>query len=111
MKTEATMVVSAKSGKSSAMRSRMSAAVLFCRHVDEHGRISRPIDFRSAFVHLGSRAMLDEAAAARGVHDVYTEGESAEHPRRTGVFPDGATRVKEIRGVASGGLSTDSPVM
>ena len=62
-------------------------------------------------MHLGSRAMLDEAAAARGVHDVYTEGESAEHPRRTGVFPDGATRVKEIRGVASGGLSTDSPVM
>ena len=55
--------------------------------------------------------MLDEASAARGVHDVYTEGESAEHPRRTGVFPDGATRVKEIRGVASGGLSTDSPVM
>jgi hypothetical protein len=59
--------------------------------------ISRPTNFRTKFVHLGSYAVLDEKSASRGLHDVYTEKASAEHYRKTGKFPDGATLVKEIR--------------
>ena len=68
----------------------------FSPYVDAKGGISRPTDFRTGFVHLGSYAVLDEKSAARGLHDVYTEKASAEHYRKTGQFPDGATLVKEI---------------
>ena len=83
----------------------------FSPYVDDQGRISRPTDFRSSFVHLGSWAVLDEKSAARGLHDVYTEKKSAEHYRKTGKFPDGATLVKEIRKLESGAMTTGDPVV
>ena len=83
----------------------------FSRYVDAQGNISRPTDFRTEFVHLGSWAVLDEKSAARGMHDVYTERASAEAYRKTGKFPDGATLVKEIRAAETGAMTTGDPVM
>lgn len=68
----------------------------FSPYVDSQGGISRPTDFRTNFVHLGSYAVLDEKSASRGLHDVYTEKASAEHYRKTGKFLDGATLVKGV---------------
>ena len=89
----------------------LAAAADFSRFVDGEGRISRPTSFRTDFIHLGSWAVLDEKSPARGLHDVYTERASAEHYRKTGQFPDGATLVKEIRGFETGALTTGDPVV
>ena len=83
----------------------------FSPFVDAKGGISRPTDFRTSFVHLGSYAVLDEKSSAHGLHDVYTERASAEHYRETGKFPDGATLVKEIRKLESGAMTTGAPVV
>lgn len=88
-----------------------AAAGDFSVYVDDKGRISRPADFRTHFVHLGSWAVLDEKSAARGLHDVYTERASAEHYRKTGQFPDGATLVKEIRKLETSAMTTGNPVV
>jgi len=79
--------------------------------VDSQGGISRPTDFRTNFVHLGSYAVLDEKSASRGLHDVYTEKASAEHYRKTGKFLDGATLVKEIRKLETSAMTTGNPVV
>ena len=83
----------------------------FSPYVDSQGGISRPTDFRTNFVHLGSYAVLDEKSASRGLHDVYTEKASAEHYRKTGKFPDGATLVKEIRKLETSAMTTGDPVV
>jgi hypothetical protein len=83
----------------------------FSPYVDDKGGISRPTDFRTTFVHLGSYAVLDEKSAAHGLHDVYTERRSAEHYRKTGQFPDGATLVKEIRKLERSAMTTGDPVV
>ncbi|TVT50770.1 MAG: cytochrome C [Denitromonas halophila] len=83
----------------------------FSPYVDAKGSISRPTNFRTHFVHLGSWAVLDEKSAARGLHDVYTEKTSAEAYRKTGKFPDGATLVKEIRKLETGAMTTGDPVV
>lgn len=82
----------------------------FSPYVDSKGAINRPTEFRTKFVHLGSYAVLDEKSAAHGLHDVYTERTSAEHYRKTGKFPDGATLVKEIRKLETGAMTTGDPV-
>ena len=79
--------------------------------MDSQGGISRPTDFRTNFVHLGPYAVLDEKSASRGLHDVYTEKASAEHYRKTGKFPDGATLVKEIRKLETSAMTTGNPVV
>lgn len=83
----------------------------FSPYVDSQGGISRPTDFRTNFVHLGSYAVLDEKSASRGLHDVYTEKASAEHYRKTGKFLDGATLVKEIRKLETSAMTTGNPVV
>ena len=83
----------------------------FSPYVDVKGNISLPKDFRTKFVHLGSWAVTDEASSARGLHDVYSERSTAEHFRKTGKFPDGATLVKEIRKLESGAMTTGNPVL
>jgi hypothetical protein len=82
----------------------------FSTYVDSKGGISRPTNFRSNFVHLGSYAVLDEKSAARGLHDVYTEKASAEYFQKKGKFPDGATLVKEIRKFETSPMTTGNPV-
>lgn len=88
----------------------LATAADFSPYVDAQGNISRPSNFRSQFVHLGTYAVLDEKSEARGLHDVYTERKSAETYRKTGKFPDGATLVKEIRKLETGAMTTGSPV-
>lgn len=88
----------------------VATAADFSRYVDANGGISRPENFRTEFVHLGSYAVLDEKSAARGLHDVYTEKATVEHYRKTGQFPDGATLVKEIRQLQTGAMTTGNPV-
>ena len=83
----------------------------FSPYVDSQGGISRPTDFRTNFVHLGSYAVLDEKSASRGLHDVYTEKASAEHYCKTGKFLDGATLVKEIRKLETSAMTTGNPVV
>ncbi len=80
----------------------------FSPHVDESGEISFPSDFRSTMVHLGSWFVPDGGAS--GFHGVYTEKESLDAYRKTGVFPDGATLVKELRVSVAGNYTTGQGV-
>ena len=72
--------------------------------MNESGTISLPQDYRGKWVHLGSWAITDEDAPA--FHDVYAEPEAVEAYRKSGVFPDGASLVKEIRAAQSDTLTT-----
>jgi hypothetical protein len=83
----------------------------FSPYVDSKGNISRPENFRTNFVHLGSYGVMDEKSEAHGLHDVYTEKASAEHYRKTGNFPDGATLVKEVRKFQTSAMTTGNPVV
>ncbi len=76
--------------------------------VDADGNISLPEDFRNRMVHLGSWFVPEGAAS--GFHDVYTQPESVSHYRKTGVFPDGAVLVKELRVSEQGDYSTGKGV-
>lgn len=76
--------------------------------VDTKGRIQLPGDFRLGMVHLGSWFVPDGPAS--GFHDVYTERASAEHYRKHGRFPDGATLVKELRAHDSATYTTGANI-
>lgn len=80
----------------------------FSPFVDAEGTISLPPDFRLSMVHLGSWFVADGEAS--GFHDVYTEPASAEAYRSNGVFPDGATLVKELRSHKTGSYTTGDKV-
>jgi len=80
----------------------------FSPYVDTKGNISLPTDFRLNMVHLGS--WFVPTGGASGFHDVYTERRSAEQYRKNGVFPDGATLVKELRPAKSGNFTTGQGV-
>lgn len=67
-----------------------------------------PDDFRLSMVHLGAWFVAEGKAS--GFHDVYTERASAEAYRNTGVFPDGATLVKELRSHETGSYTTGDSV-
>ena len=67
----------------------------FSSHVNSNGDISFPEGFRNSMVHLGSWVVPEGGAS--GFHDVYTQLASVEAYRETGLFPDGATLVKELR--------------
>lgn len=78
----------------------------FSPYVDADGHITLPKDFRARWTHLGSWVVQQAGAPGQGFHDVYTEPASAAAFRKTGQWPDGATLVKEIRGIESGPLTT-----
>jgi hypothetical protein len=67
----------------------------FSPYVDEAGNISRPENFRTTLVHLGS--WFVPAGGASGFHDVYANRDAVEVYRKNGQFPDGAVLVKELR--------------
>lgn len=71
-------------------------------HVNPGGDISKPFDYRSNWVHLGSWVVSDEKSPGHGFHDVYTQPATAKTYKATGRFPDGAVLIKEIRKVNSG---------
>jgi hypothetical protein len=77
-------------------------------YVSATGAINFPTDFRTTMAHLGS--WFVPSGGASGFHDVYTEKESIEFYRRNGVFPDGATLVKELRASESGSYTTGEGV-
>ena len=85
-----------------------SAQMPFNAHVDSEGHISLPRDFRTSMVHLGSWFVPEGEAS--GFHDVYTEPETVVAFRQTGVFPDGATLVKELRAHTTGRYTTGADV-
>lgn len=77
-------------------------------HVGTTGDIKFPTDFRTTMAHLGS--WFVPSGGASGFHDVYTEKKSIEFYRLNGVFPDGATLVKELRASKSGNYTTGEGV-
>lgn len=76
--------------------------------VDEKGGISLPKDFRKNLTHLGSWFVPEGDAS--GFHDVYTQSSTVEAYRKTGVFPDGAVLVKELRAHKAGNYTTGAGV-
>jgi hypothetical protein len=77
-------------------------------YVGATGTIEFPTNFRTTMAHLGS--WFVPSGDASGFHDVYTEKESIEFYRRNGVFPDGATLVKELRASKAGNYTTGQGV-
>ena len=74
--------------------------------VSEDGAISLPKEnFRKDWEHLGSWVGLDEGDA-HGIHDVYASKGTTEAFKATGVYPDGAILVKELRAYLSDDLTT-----
>ena len=82
-------------------------AKTFGSTVDASGRISLPKDFRAGYAHLGSWFVPEGDAS--GFHDVYTQAETIGHFRQTGLFPDGAVLIKELRGHQSKPMTTGTP--
>lgn len=80
----------------------------FSPWVDDRGSIRFPDEFRESMVHIGSWFVPEGGAS--GFHDVFTERESLEAYRRTGLFPDGATLVKELRAADAGSFTTGQNV-
>jgi hypothetical protein len=80
----------------------------FSEFVNIDGDISLPQYIRENMVHLGSWFVPEGGAS--GFHDVYTEAESAKVFQETGIFPDGATVIKELRAADSGDYSTGTNV-
>lgn len=80
----------------------------FSPHVDLHGNITLPDDFRLTMTHLGSWFVPDGGAS--GFHDVYADQKSVEIYRQTGAFPDGAVLVKELRASAAADYTTGTNV-
>jgi len=76
--------------------------------VDDKGGISLPKDFRKNLTHLGSWFVPEGDAS--GFHDVYTQPSTVDAFRKTGVFPDGAVLVKELRAHKAGNYTTGSGV-
>ena len=85
-----------------------SAGSEFSPFVSADGSITRPKDFRTEFVHLGSWFVPEGGAS--GFHDVYTQRSSAEAYRAHGAFPDGAVLVKELRASTAGNYTTGAGV-
>ncbi len=63
---------------------------------------------RDGLAHLGS--WFVPAGEAAGFHHVYTQPEAIAAYRETGVFPDGAVLLKELRGFSRANYTTGSDV-
>lgn len=79
----------------------------FSPYVDAQGNISRPQDFRTNWVHLGSWFVSDDGeASGPGVHDVYAQPEAVAGFKKNGQWPDGAVLVKAISAIQADKLPT-----
>lgn len=79
----------------------------FSPWVDAQGTISKPRDYRTDWVHLGSWFVrADEEASGPGVHDVYADPAAVKGFLASGEWPDGATLVKEIHAIEEGSMTT-----
>jgi hypothetical protein len=86
----------------------LSAENRFSPYVDDKGNISFPSEFRDSMTHIGSWFVPEGGAS--GFHGVYTERESVDAFRETGIFPDGTVLVKELRSSVSGDYTTGKSV-
>lgn len=83
------------------------AAGGFSPYVSQDGAISRPVDYRETFQHLGTWAVAKQQnEPVFEMHNVYARLEDIQAFRRDGKFPDGAALVKEITNVAAADLTT-----
>jgi hypothetical protein len=82
------------------------ASETYSAYVSTTGEIQLPESFRQQWTHLGSWVVNDDKAPGYGFHDVYTQPEALHTFQKTGIFPDGAVLVKEIRKIGSGKLTT-----
>jgi cytochrome c len=80
-------------------------AATFSPYVDETGNISLPAGYRSQWAHLGTWAVR-EMIGGLEYHEVYTQPSAVEAYQQTGVFPDGAVLVKELRKTTAAPLTT-----
>jgi len=87
----------------------------FSPYVDDRGNISLPRDFRTTWSHLGTWALTSKAAAGphvmkaspgTGLHEVYTQPESAKAYKKTGKWPDGAVLIMEVRTIEWDDMAT-----
>lgn len=76
--------------------------------VSKSGEISLPTDFRNSMSHLGSWFVPEGDAA--GFHDVYAQPEVVAAYLQTGLFPDGAVLVKELRAAEKADYTTGQNV-
>ena len=90
-------------------------SVSFSSYVNNNGTITLPADFRSAWVHLGTRVVTSQLAAGvrlnntaptSGLHDVYTQQDSLKAYNNGGKWPDGTILVMEVMEIKWDDLST-----
>ena len=76
-------------------------------YVDASGAIALPDPamVRARWAYLGSWTVISDDAA-ESVHTVYTQPGSIERFRASGVFPDGAVLVKEVREAETAAMTT-----
>ncbi len=86
--------------------SRGQAPEAFSPYVDGEGRINRPTEYRKGWAHLGTYFVQGERPDGNSMHSVYTERSTLDSYLSNGEWPDGATLVKEVRGVTGAVLST-----
>lgn len=79
----------------------------FSTYVSDAGTITRPVNVRTEWAHLGNWAVPDGEALQ--FHEVYAEASTVDYYRQTGAFPDGATLVKEVRATAAKDMTTGHP--
>jgi Cytochrome P460 len=80
-------------------------AATFSPYVDEQGNISVPAGYRSQWAHLGTWSVREKMGGL-SYHEVYTQPSAVEAYQQTGVFPDGAVLVKELRKTTAAPLTT-----
>jgi Cytochrome P460 len=79
----------------------------FSPYVAKDGAISRPTNYRDAFLHLGTYAVASKPnKPIDEMHNVYARPEDVRAFLRDGHFPDGAALVKEVTSVGSEKLTT-----
>jgi hypothetical protein len=79
----------------------------FSPYVTKDGGISRPTNYREAFLHLGSWAVATKPGKpVNEMHNVYARPEDVQAYRRDGKFPDGSVLVKDVTHVDSAKLTT-----
>ena len=79
----------------------------FSSYVSKDGAISLPKDYRETFLHLGSWAVAKKPSdPVFELHNVYAPLKDIQSFRKDGMFPDGATLVKEVTKVGSDKMTT-----
>ena len=83
--------------------------------VDRDGNISLPLEFRRAWMFLGTWSIAQKDAkksgeasghGAAGLHNVYVQRDAVSAYRKSGEFPDGTVLIKELLKATTGSMTT-----